>query len=425
MSTQGRNRGAAGCPGSVNRGIWRRSTRAAFRSVGERNFRLFVLGQLVSAAGMWIQRAAELWLVLSLTGDPVAVGIVTALGFGPVLFLGPWAGLIADRSDRRRLLFVTQSLRAIPPLALGLLVVMDQASLGAIYALTLASGIATAFDNPTRRSFLQEMVGRDRATNAVGLNASVMTSARVVGPLIAGVVITSVGIGWCFIINGLTYLALILALVRMRPDELYRRPLVERAPGQVREGFRYAANNAAVRWSLLLLLVVGTLSWSSVEVMIPLIVRLVLDGEVTSYTVVFALFGAGAVLGSLIVASRSQVTLKQVAIALAGLGLALVASAASPNLWWAVIAFGGVGLTGAAFVTAQNAQVIHMTTDRFQGRILALVSSIQLGARSIGALAIGGMAAVAGPRVAVAVGGVISLIGAAVAFAGPSEPLEN
>jgi MFS family permease len=374
---------------------------------------------------MWIQRAAELWLVLSLTGDPVAVGIVTALGFGPVLFLGPWAGLIADRSDRRRLLFVTQGLRAIPPLALGLLVVMDQASLGAIYALTLASGIATAFDNPTRRSFLQEMVGRDRATNAVGLNASVMTSARVVGPLIAGVVITSVGIGWCFIINGLTYLALILALVRMRPDELYRRPLVERAPGQVREGFRYAASNAAVRWSLLLLLVVGTLSWSSVEVMIPLIVRLVLDGEVTSYTVVFALFGAGAVLGSLIVASRSQVTLKQVAIALAGLGLALVASAASPNLWWAVIAFGGVGLAGAAFVTAQNAQVIHMTTDRFQGRILALVSSIQLGARSIGALAIGGMAAVAGPRVAVAVGGVISLIGAAVAFAGPSQPLEN
>jgi MFS family permease len=252
-----------------------------------------------------------------------------------------------------------------------------------------------------------------------------MTSARVVGPLIAGVVITSVGIGWCFIINGLTYLALILALVRMRPDELYRRPLVERAPGQVREGFRYAASNAAVRWSLLLLLVVGTLSWSSVEVMIPLIVRLVLDGEVTSYTVVFALFGAGAVLGSLIVASRSQVTLKQVAIALAGLGLALVASAASPNLWWAVIAFGGVGLAGAAFVTAQNAQVIHMTTDRFQGRILALVSSIQLGARSIGALAIGGMAAVAGPRVAVAVGGVISLIGAAVAFAGPSQPLEN
>lgn len=409
----------------MNKGVWRRSTRAVFRSVGERNFRLFVVGQLVSAAGMWIQRTAELWLVLSLTGDPVAVGIVTALGFGPVLVLGPWAGLIADRSDRRRLLFVTQSVRAIPPLALGLLVVLDQASLGVIYGLTLASGIATAFDNPTRRSFLQEMVGRDRATNAVGLNASVMTAARVVGPLIAGVVINSIGIRWCFIINGLTYLALILALVRMRPDELYRRPLVERAPGQVREGFRYAANDAAVRWSLLLLLVVGTLSWSSVEVMIPLIVRLVLDGEVTSYTVVFALFGAGAVVGSLVVASRSQVTLKQVAIALAGLGLALLASAASPNLWWAVVAFGGVGLAGAAFVTAQNAQVIHMTTDRFQGRILAMVSSIQLGARSIGALAIGGMAAVASPRVAVAVGGVISLIGSAVAFAGPSQPLEN
>lgn len=399
----------------------RRAAYAVFRSVGTRNFRLFFVGQFVSGFGMWVQRAAELWLVLSITSSPVAVGTVSALGFGPVLLLGPWAGLIADRRDRRRLLMWTQAARSLPALSLGVMVIAGTANLAWIFGLTLASGVATAFDNPTRRAFLQEMVGRELATNAVGLNATVMTSARITGPLAAGVIITTIGIGWAFVINGLTYLALIGALLAMRSAELHRLPVIERAPRQIREGVRYLLASPRLRASMLILLLVGTISWGSVEVMIPLMTALVLGAGVTDYTAVFAAMGFGALVGSLVVASRPGPRLADIGATSLLLGVALILAASSTNLLWAMVAFAVVGAAGAGFVGTENAFIILETDARFQGRVLALVSSIQLGSRSIGGLAIGILTAIGGARVAIAVAGALAILAGMVGWAHPGR----
>ena len=399
----------------------RRAAQVVFRSVGTRNFRLFFVGQFVSGFGMWVQRAAELWLVLSITSSPIAVGAVTAFGFGPVLLLGPWAGLIADRRDRRRLLMWTQTARCLPALALGIMVIAGAANLAWIFALTLASGVATAFDNPTRRAFLQEMVGRELATNAIGLNATVMTSARMVGPLAAGVIITTIGIGWCFVINGLTYLVLVGALVAMRSAELHRLPVIDPAPRQIRDGVRYVLASPRLRTSMLILLLVGTISWGSVEVMIPLVTALVLGAGVTDYTAVFAAMGFGALVGSLVVASRPGSRLADIGATCLVLGAALILAAASINLLWAMVAFAVVGAAGAGFVGTENSFIILETEPRYQGRVLALVSSIQLGSRSIGGLVIGILTAIGGARVAVAVAGALAILAGMVGWAHPGR----
>jgi MFS family permease len=213
------------------------TVRRTFSSLRVRNYRLFFVGQSISLSGTWIQRVAQAWLVLELTGSGTAVGFVTALQFVPLLVLAPIGGVIADRIAKRRLLVLTQGLSSLSAAGLGAVVLSGVVELWMVYVLAFTLGIAGSIDNPTRQTFVLEMVGRDQLTNALALNSSLINAARVVGPAIAGALIVTVGIGWCFVINAVSYLAVITALYMMRIDELASAPLQPRRRGQLREGF--------------------------------------------------------------------------------------------------------------------------------------------------------------------------------------------
>src|SRR6266542_3566020 len=212
--------------------------------------RRFFFGQLVSVSGTWMQQLAQDWLVLRLTNRALPVGITTALQFAPVLVLGIWGGLIADRLDKRRLLLATQGAMSALALALGVLTATGSVRLWMIYLLALLLGFATAFDMPARQAFVTEMVGPDHLANAVGLNSAVFNSARIIGPAVAGVLIGVVGIAPAFFVNALSYLAVMTSLSLMDPEELYRQAPVGRSPGQVRDGVRYVWATPTLRWTI-------------------------------------------------------------------------------------------------------------------------------------------------------------------------------
>lgn len=376
-----------------------------FRSVRTRNFRLFLVGQSISAIGIWVQRVAELWLVLELTQSSVAVGLVTTFNFLPVLVLGPWGGLIADRTDKRRLLVVTQSLRAVPAFLLAGVTLAGLVQPWVVYVVAILTGTTTALDNPARRIFLQELVGRDLVANAISLNSTMMTTARIAGPAIAGVLISVVDIGWAFALNGLTYLAVVLSLWAMSPQDLQRLPQSPRRPGQLREGFRYVAATPEVRSGLLMLAVVATFSWGSLEVLIPLLVAFVFEGEAGFFALLFAVMSAGAMAGALSSAARYEVRLEHPAVAAVALGLLLTVTGGASTPWVAGVLLFFVGFSGAWFVTSDNAVVLVRSEDAYSGRVLALYSTLQLGSRAVGGVLIGGVAALVGSRGAFVVAG--------------------
>src|SRR5436190_5905256 len=218
----------------------RTGTRETFASLVVRNFRLFFSGQLISQIGNWLTLVAQTLLVLKLTDNGVALGALAAAQFGPVLVLGPWGGLVADRSDKRRLLLIVQTIAMIQSFTLAVLAFSGHPPVLAIYGVALVGGISIAFDNPARRAFVVEMVPEDEINNAVSLNSALMTSSRVVGPALAGLLIATVGFGWCFLVDGLSYIAVLIALYRMRTSELRRPPVTPKAKRQVREGLKYA-----------------------------------------------------------------------------------------------------------------------------------------------------------------------------------------
>jgi MFS family permease len=291
--------------------------RRTFASLSIRNFRWYFLGQAVSLPGTWMQAIGQSWLVLELTGSGTAVGLVTALQFLPMLFLAPWGGVIADRFDKRRLLFLTQSTAAILAAVLGIIVVIDVVELWMVYVLVGSLGLVASIDVPARQTFIMEMVGRDSVTNAVSLNSVLVNAARIVGPAIAGALIVTVGIGACFIVNALSYCGILVALVLIRPHELSRATPQPRRRGQLREGIRYAAGERAVLVPLLMMAVVGTFAYEY-HVVLPLFARFTFDGDAGTFAAMTAAMGAGAVVGGLLTASRrsrTAVSLAVVAIA--------------------------------------------------------------------------------------------------------------
>jgi MFS family permease len=279
-----------------------------------RNFRLFLFGHLVSSTGTWMQQVGQDWLVLRLTNAPLQLGITLALQFTPMLAFGAWAGLAADRLDKRRLLLVTQTSMAVLALVLGVLTATGAVRLWMVYALALLLGCATAFDMPARQAFVSEMVGPDRLANAVGLNSASFNTARVLGPAVAGGLIAVVGIAPAFFLNAVSFLAMIGGLLAMDPDRLYRRPAVERGRGQIRAGIRYVWATPTLRSTILLVLVVGMLGLNY-RVALPLLARFAFDGGPGAYGALAAVMAAGAVVGALAVARRSRPTRLRRAVA--------------------------------------------------------------------------------------------------------------
>lgn len=381
------------------------ATRETFASFRIRNFRLFFLGQGISQVGNWMTLIAQVLLVLDLTGDGVAVGLLTACQFGPVLLLGAWAGLVADRSDKRHLLLIVQTGAMAQSFALGALAFMDDPPLAALYVVAAFGGLCMAFDNPARRAFVVEMVPDDLVHNAVSLNTAMMTSARVVGPALAGLLITTLDYGWAFWVDAISYLAVLAALWAMRTEELRPSTPTPRAKGQVREGLRYVRRTPVLAVPLLMMAVVGTLSFNF-QVVYPLMVTRTFDRSKATFTLLFSFLSFGSLLGALWTARRRTIAVHDVVRSSAAFGVAMLAFASAPSIAWAFPIGFAVGVASVGFLTASTAIVQTEAAPDLRGRVLALQAIVFLGSTPIGGPIVGAIAEYVSPRAAVAVGGI-------------------
>ena len=344
----------------------RRATGETFRSLHVRNFRLFFTGQLISQVGNWLTLVAQTLLVLSLTDNGIALGGLAVAQFGPILVLGPWAGLVADRSDKRKLLLIVQAIAMAQSFALAGLAFSGDPPLAAVYGVALVGGLTIAFDNPARRSFVVEMVPAAEMTNAVSLNSALMTSSRVIGPALAGLLVTTVGFGWAFLGDAISYTAVIAAYLMMRTSELRPAPVTPRAKGQVREGLRYARSVPDLWVPLVMMAIVGTLAFNF-QVVFPLFVVRDLGGTEGTFTLLFSVVSVGSLIGALATARRTSIEVRMVALTALAFGAALAVMALAPN---EAIAFPiglFVGMGSIAFLTASTA-IVQIRSDADDAR---------------------------------------------------------
>jgi MFS family permease len=379
-----------------------------FRSLHVRNFRLFFSGQLISQVGNWLTLVTQTLLVLKLTNNGVALGALAAAQFGPVLVLGPWAGLIADRSDKRRLLLIVQTIAMAQSFALAALAFSGQPPVLAIYGVALIGGVTVAFDNPARRAFVAEMVPEGDINNAVSLNSALMTAARVVGPALAGLLVATVGFGWCFLGDGLSYLAVLAGLWMMRTSELRRAPVTAKAKRQVRAGLRYARNVPQLWVPLAMMAVVGTLSYNF-QTVFPLFITRDLHGTGTTYTLLFSVVSVGALVGALATARRTSISVRAVAGSAVGYGAAMALMAVAPNQAVALAVGVVLGVTSIAFLTASTAIVQIEAAPEMRGRVLALQAMLFLGSTPVGGPIVGLVSQQLGARYAIGLGALAAL----------------
>lgn len=390
-------------PGRVSR-----AARRTFLSLRHRNFRLFFYGQLISNTGNWLTNVALTLLVLHLTGSGIAVGALTAAQFGPILLLSPWAGAIADRSDKRKLLFLTQSLEMVQSAALAVLAFMPNPPLAAFYMTAAAGGVALAFDNPLRRSFVTEMVPAVDRPNAIALYSAIVNASRIFGPALAGLLVVTVGYGWCFALDTGSYVFVIGALWMMRPAELLRVPVPAKANGAVRTAIRYIAATPSLRIAFVMLMVVGTLGYN-LNVELPLFVEHSLHDGDAAFTFLYVIFSVGALGSALVVAHRQLVHLRNVLIGAGAFGVALVLLALTPVLAVAVPVLLALGVTSILYFTATTAIVQVDADPALHGRILALQTVLLIGTAPIGGPIDGAIADAFGARAPLLLGGVAAL----------------
>lgn len=388
-----------------------------FRSLHTRNFRLFISGHVVSSTGTWMQRIGQDWLVLRLTNDSgTALGIAFALQFLPLLLLGLWGGVLADRYSKRRLLMITQASMGLQALVLGTLTVTGAVEVWHVYALAFGLGLATAFDNPTRQTFVLEMVGRDDAPNAIALNSATFNLARVVGPALAGLGIALVGTGPIFLVNAVSYGAVLVGLAAMRERELYLTERAERAPGQLREGLRYVAGNPVILLTLTIVTFLATFGLKF-QVTLALLAKEVFGTDAGGYGVLSSAVAVGSVAGALLAARRARPRLRLVVGAAIAFGALMVVTAVMPTYWLVAAMLVPTGVAALAFNTAANATVQLTSSSVMRGRVMSLYMLVFLGSAPIGAPVVGWVAEVLGPRYSIALGGVLSILAAVVAAA--------
>jgi MFS family permease len=329
-----------------------------------RNFRLFFIGQTISQTGNWLTNVALTLLILHRTGSGVALGLLVACQYGPILLLSAWAGVIVDRTNKRNLLYITQALEMCESFALAALAFIHNAPLAAFYGIALAGGALLALDNPVRRTFVNEMVPRDDITNAVTLYSAMNSMARIAGPAFAGLLIVTVGYGWCFTVDAVSYVAVITALAMMRTAELRRLPMTPRGAGQVRAGLKYIFGVPDLWITFVMLLLIGTMSYNF-AVVFPLFVEKGLHGGDGTYALVYSAFSAGGLVGALLVARRSTVSIRTVAVSAAGLGAAMLVLSAVPSV---ALAYLVATLVGAASVASRckpfSLSAPHRSADR-------------------------------------------------------------
>jgi MFS family permease len=376
---------------------------------------LYFVGQIVSNTGNWLTNVALILLVLKLTGSGLAVGLLAACQFGPILFLSAWGGALADRSDKRRFLLLTQSLEMAESIGLAILAFLPHPPLAGLYALAVVGGTLLAFDNPLRRSFVSEMVPAEDIPNAVVLYSAVVNVSRIFGPALAGLLVVTVGFGWCFALDASTYLAVLVCLYIMRPAELHRRPPAPRTKGEVRAGLRYVRSMPSLWISFVMLAAIGTLSYNF-SVTLPLFVTDGLDSTGTVFTVLYSVLSAGAVVSALVVAHRSLVRMRHIILGAVALGATMLLLAAVPGVGTAIPVVFLVGMASILYLTSTTAIVQVDAKPEMHGRVLALQTVLLAGTTPIGGPLLGWLADTLGGRAPLVLGGIVSLIAAAFGF---------
>ncbi|AOR33655.1 MFS transporter [Streptomyces fodineus] len=384
-----------------------------FSSLRIRNYRLFFIGQVVSNTGTWMQRIAQDWLVLSLTGSSAAVGITTALQFLPMLVLGLYGGVLVDRLRKRPTLLVTQSSMAVTGLGLAFLTLSGHVQVWHVYVAALAVGLATVVDNPARQSFVSEMVGPGQLQNAVSLNSANFQSARLVGPAVAGLMITGVGTGWAFLANGLSFVAPIAGLLLMRARELH---VVERAPrgkGQLREGLRYVAGRPELIWPIVLVGFIGTFGFNF-PVWLSAYAQHVFHAGAGAYSLFNTLMAVGSLTGALLAARRGTARLRILIAAALAFGTLETVAALAPSYWLFALLMIPIGIFGLTVNVTANTAVQMATDPAMRGRVMALFMMVFMGGTPLGAPIVGWITDTYGARVGFAAGGVVSVAAAGV-----------
>lgn len=384
-----------------------------FDSLTIRNYRLYFFGQAISMSGTWMQTVAQGLLILMLTGSGTALGLVTALQTIPVLVLGAWGGVMVDRYPKRKILYVTQSASLLLGLSIGLLVVTDEITLWMVYVSAFINGLIKVVDNPARQTFVREMVGNDHLTNAVALNSMTMNLARVIGPALAGILVATVGIGQCFIIGGLSYLAVIFMLTRMRVEDLHPAKIVTRAKGQMAAGFHYVRNEPIIRNVLIMMVIIGTFTYEF-SVVLPLLAEFTFDNGASGYATLTSAMGVGAVIGGLYTAGKRRNNPMALVISAALFGGSVALVAVAPTFGFAVIGMVIVGFFSINFTSLGNVTVQLASRPDMQGRVMSFWSIAFLGTTPIGGPIMGFIGDHGGARMALALGGLAALIAAGI-----------
>jgi len=389
----------------------RRFSRETFTSFDVRNYRLYYLGQVISTSGTFMQSVAQAWLVLKISNSGTALGIVSALQYIPILVFGTLGGVVADRFPKRTMLYVTQSTAGILALILGILVATNTVTLWMVYVLAFCLGWVNVFDNPTRQTFVIEMVGEDRLRNAVTLYSSLVNLSRVIGPTIAAGLIALVGLAPCFIINGISYAAVVIMLARMRQAELHTTAPAPRSKGQLRDGIRYVLTTPILRDTLIMLAIVGTFTYEF-QVSLPLLAQFTFHGNASSYAFLTSSFGLGAVIGGLAIASQRRNTPSLLVLAGSLFGMGVLAAAFMPSLFLSGLALVFAGFASIFFTSLGNTILQLTSSAEMRGRVMSFWSIAFLGSTTIGGPVVGWFAEVAGARWGLALGGIAALTAA-------------
>ncbi|MEV0489035.1 MFS transporter [Streptomyces atratus] len=386
-------------------------TGGTFSSLKIRNYRLFATGAVISNTGTWMSRITQDWLVLSLTGSAAAVGITTALQFLPMLLFGLYGGVIADRLPKRKLLLVSQAALGLCGIALAVLTLSGVVQVWHVYLIAFLLGMVTVVDNPTRQSFVSEMVGPAQLRNAVSLNSANFQSARLIGPAVAGVLITTVGSGWAFMFNGLSFLAPLVGLLMMRTGELHKAVVVPRAKGQLREGLRYVSGRPELIWPIVLVGFVGTFGFNF-PIWLTAFADEVFHGGAGMYSFFNILIAAGSLAGALLAARRRSSRLRMLAAAGTAFGLLEIIASLSPSVWLFAILLVPIGMVGLTTNISANTSVQMAADPAMRGRVMSLYMMVFVGGTPVGAPIVGWISDAYGVRTAMAVGGAFSLLAA-------------
>ncbi|WP_175694856.1 MFS transporter [Burkholderia ambifaria] len=376
-----------------------------FRSLRSFNYRVWAAGALVSNVGTWIQRTAQDWLVLTqLTHhDASAVGIVMSLQFGPQLLLLPWTGYAADRFNQRRLLMATQALMGGLALALGLLTVAGVVQLWHVYLFAFLFGCASAFDAPVRQTFVAELVGDRELANAVALNSTSFNAARMIGPAVAGFIIASVGTGWAFLLNGVSFVAVLASLSLLRADELRENTRAVHTRGSLLDGFRYVWRRPDLKTTLAMLFLIGTFGLN-----FPLFISTMAAGvfhvDARGFGILSSMMAVGTISGALLAARRERPRFRHLWIGAAVFGIGCTLGAIAPSYWLFAAALVLTGIAAMTFTTSTNALMQLSTEPAMRGRVMALRLAVAFGGTPIGAPVAGWVANHLGPRWALGVG---------------------